>query len=290
MEQQRKPDWLKIKFQDPAQINKVEKLLESLSLHSVCAEATCPNRLECFSKGTATFMILGSVCTRNCRFCDVEKGRPDLVDPNEPENLAKACKELKLRHVVITSVTRDDLPDGGADQFVRCIEKVRELNPRTSIEVLIPDLQGNEDALAKIVAAAPEIINHNVETVPNLYPTVRPMADYRQSLQVLANVKKMNPKIFTKSGIMVGLGEKEEEVVRLFGDLRDVDCDLLTVGQYLQPSKKHHPVIEYVHPDIFKDYEKVAYDMGFRHVASGPFVRSSYNAEQATVLFDGNKE
>lgn len=290
MEQQRKPDWLKIKFQDPAQINKVEKLLESLSLHTVCAEATCPNRLECFSKGTATFMILGSVCTRNCRFCDVEKGRPDLVDPNEPENLAKACKELKLRHVVITSVTRDDLPDGGADQFVRCIEKVRELNPRTSIEVLIPDLQGNEDALAKIVAAAPEIINHNVETVPNLYPTVRPMADYRQSLQVLANVKKMNPKIFTKSGIMVGLGEKEEEVVRLFGDLRDVDCDLLTVGQYLQPSKKHHPVIEYVHPDIFKDYEKVAYDMGFRHVASGPFVRSSYNAEQATVLFDGNKE
>lgn len=290
MEQQRKPDWLKIKFQDPAQINKVEKLLESLSLHTVCAEATCPNRLECFSKGTATFMILGSVCTRNCRFCDVEKGRPDLVDPNEPENLAKACKELKLRHVVITSVTRDDLPDGGADQFVRCIEKVRELNPRTSIEVLIPDLQGNEDALAKIVAAAPEIINHNVETVPNLYPTVRPMADYRQSLQVLANVKKMNPKIFTKSGIMVGLGEKEEEVVRLFADLRDVDCDLLTVGQYLQPSKKHHPVIEYVHPDIFKDYEKVAYDMGFRHVASGPFVRSSYNAEQATVLFDGNKE
>lgn len=290
MELQRKPDWLKIKFQDPAQINKVEKLLESLSLHTVCAEATCPNRLECFSKGTATFMILGSVCTRNCRFCDVEKGRPDLVDPNEPENLAKACKELKLRHVVITSVTRDDLPDGGADQFVRCIEKVRELNPRTSIEVLIPDLQGNEDALAKIVAAAPEIINHNVETVPNLYPTVRPMADYRQSLQVLANVKKMNPKIFTKSGIMVGLGEKEEEVVRLFGDLRDVDCDLLTVGQYLQPSKKHHPVIEYVHPDIFKDYEKVAYDMGFRHVASGPFVRSSYNAEQATVLFDGNKE
>ena len=284
--EKRKPEWLKIKFQDPKHINKVERLLKGLSLHTVCEEATCPNRMECFNKGTATFMILGSICTRNCRFCDVIKGKPETIDPLEPENLAKATKELKLRHVVITSVTRDDLTDGGADQFVKCIEKVREYNKGTSIEVLIPDLRGNEEALAKIVAAAPEIINHNVETVPSLYKNVRPMADYQQSLKVLTDVKKMNPKIFTKSGIMVGLGEKEEGVVRLFADLREVGCDFLTVGQYLQPSKKHHPVIEYIHPDIFKDYEKVAYELGFKYVASGPFVRSSYNAEQIKNLLD----
>ena len=286
---QRKPEWLKIKFQDPQHINKVERLLKGLSLHTVCEEATCPNRMECFNKGTATFMILGSKCTRNCRFCDVETGRPTPVDLNEPGNLAKATKELKLRHVVITSVTRDDLEDGGADQFVACVEKVRELNKGTSIEVLIPDLQGNVDALAKIVAAAPEIINHNVETVPSLYKTVMPMSDYRKSLDVLVNVKKMNPKIFTKSGIMVGLGETEEEVIRLFADLREAGCDFLTVGQYLQPSKKHTPLVEYIHPDIFKDYEKVAYEMGFKHVASGPFVRSSYNAEQTKFLLDEQK-
>ena len=284
--EKRKPEWLKIKFQDPKHINKVERLLKGLSLHTVCEEATCPNRMECFNKGTATFMILGSICTRNCRFCDVIKGKPETIDPLEPENLAKATKELKLRHVVITSVTRDDLTDGGADQFVKCIEKVREYNKGTSIEVLIPDLRGNEEALAKIVAAAPEIIKHNVETVPSLYKNVRPMADYQQSLKVLTDVKKMNPKIFTKSGIMVGLGEKEEGVVRLFADLREVGCDFLTVGQYLQPSKKHHPVIEYIHPDIFKDYEKVAYELGFKYVASGPFVRSSYNAEQIKNLLD----
>ncbi|KAF0092228.1 MAG: lipoate synthase [Fusobacteria bacterium] len=284
--EKRKPEWLKIKFQDPKHINKVERLLKGLSLHTVCQEATCPNRMECFNKGTATFMILGSVCTRGCRYCDVEKGKPNGVDSSEPENLAKATKELKLRHVVITSVTRDDLEDGGADQFVKCIEKVRETSKGTSIEVLIPDLQGNEEALAKIVAAAPEILNHNIETVPSLFKTIRPGADYQQSLQLLANVKKMNPKIFTKSGLMVGLGETEEEVVRVFADLRDVGCDFLTVGQYLQPSKKHIAVAEYIHPDIFKDYEKVAYEMGFKHVASGPFVRSSYNAEQTKILID----
>lgn len=284
--EKRKPEWLKIKFQDPKHINKVERLLKGLSLHTVCQEATCPNRMECFNKGTATFMILGSICTRGCRYCDVEKGKPNGVDPSEPENLAKATKELNLRHVVITSVTRDDLEDGGADQFVKCIEKVRETSKSTSIEVLIPDLQGNEDALAKIVAAAPEIINHNIETVPSLFKTIRPVADYQQSLDLLANVKKMNPKIFTKSGLMVGLGETEEEVVRVFADLREVGCDFLTVGQYLQPSKKHIEVAEYIHPDLFKDYEKVAYEMGFKHVASGPFVRSSYNAEQTKILID----
>lgn len=285
----RKPEWLKIKFQDPKRINKVERLLKGLSLRTVCEEAICPNRMECFSKGTATFMILGSICTRNCRFCNVVKGKPEIVDPLEPENLAKAAKELNLRHIVITSVTRDDLPDGGASRFVKCIEKVREYSKGTSIEVLIPDLRGSKKALAKIVAVAPEIINHNVETVPSLYKEVRPMADYSQSLNVLADIKKMNPKIFTKSGIMVGLGEKEGEVVRLFADLREVGCDFLTVGQYLQPSKKHYSVVEYIHPDIFKDYEKVAYELGFKHVASGPFVRSSYNAEQTKILLDATK-
>ena len=287
--EKRKPEWLKIKFQDPKHINKVERLLKGLSLHTVCQEATCPNRMECFNKGTATFMILGSICTRGCKYCDVETGKPKGVDPNEPENLAKATKELNLRHVVITSVTRDDLEDGGADQFVKCIEKVRETSKGTSIEVLIPDLQGNEDALAKIVAAAPEILNHNIETVPSLFKSIRPGADYQQSLDLLANVKKMNPRIFTKSGLMVGLGETEEEVIRVFADLREVGCDFLTVGQYLQPSKKHVEVAEYIHPDLFKDYEKVAYEMGFKHVASGPFVRSSYNAEQTTILLDAEK-
>lgn len=284
---QRKPEWLKIKYQDPQHINKVERLLKSLSLHTVCQEASCPNRMECYDKGTATFMILGSICTRNCRFCDVEKGRPLAVDPQEPENLAKAVKELNLRHVVITTVTRDDLPDGGAEQFVQCVAKVREHSPRTSIEVLISDLRGNVEALSRIVASAPEIINHNIETVPSLYPTVQPMADYRQSLKVLSDVKAMNPRILTKSGIMVGLGETEEEVIRVFADLREAGCDLLTVGQYLQPSKDHLPVADYIHPDLFKDYEKVAYEMGFKHVASGPFVRSSYNADVAAGLFQG---
>ncbi|MFV0503511.1 MAG: lipoyl synthase [Lachnospirales bacterium] len=287
--ERRKPNWLKIKFEDPRHINKVERLLKGLSLNTVCDEATCPNRLECFSKGTATFMILGSVCTRNCGFCDVATGKPNVVDVQEPINLAKATKELKLRHVVITSVTRDDLPDGGAEQFIKCIDEVRKLNKGTSIEVLIPDLRGNEEALAKIVLAAPEIINHNVEMVPRLYKDIRPMADYKQSLKVLENVKKMNPKIFTKSGIMLGLGEKEEEVVELFEDLRRIDCDFLTVGQYLQPSKDHHSVVEYVHPDVFKHYEEIAYELNFKHVASGPFVRSSYNAEKTKSLLSAEK-
>lgn len=284
--EQRKPDWLKIKYQSPENINKVQRLLDGLSLNTVCQEANCPNKMECFNKGTATFMILGSICSRNCRFCNVTKGEPTPVDPVEAENLAKATAELKLRHVVITSVTRDDLADGGSQQFADCVNQVRKYTKGkgTTVEVLIPDFQGDVNALSTVVASAPEIINHNVETVPNLYPNVRPKANYQQSLDVLANVKKMNPTIFTKSGIMLGLGETEEQVVRLFSDLRDVDCDFLTVGQYLAPSSEHHPVIEYIHPDMFKTYETVAKEMGFKHVASGPFVRSSYNAEQVKVL------
>lgn len=280
----RKPEWLKVEYQDPKRINEVKKILNSLSLHTVCQEANCPNKMECYGKGTATFMVLGSVCTRNCRFCNVTKGSPELVDPMEPVHLAQAVEEMKLRHVVVTTVTRDDIPDGGAAHFARIIEEIRKRTPRTTIEVLISDLQGDRDALQTIVNARPEIINHNVETVPSLYSRVRPMADYQRSLDLLAAVKEMNPSIFTKSGIMVGLGETEEEVISLFADLRKVDCDFLTVGQYLAPSSAHLPVAEYVHPMIFHDYERAAYDLGFKHVASGPFVRSSYNAEKLQDL------
>lgn len=280
----RKPEWLKVEYQDPKRINEVKKILNSLSLHTVCQEANCPNKMECYGKGTATFMVLGSVCTRNCRFCNVTKGSPELVDPMEPVHLAQAVEEMKLRHVVVTTVTRDDIPDGGAAHFARIIEEIRKRTPRTTIEVLISDLQGDRDALQTIVNARPEIINHNVETVPSLYSRVRPMADYRRSLDLLAGVKEMDPGVFTKSGIMVGLGETEEEVISLFADLRKVDCDFLTVGQYLAPSSAHLPVAEYVHPTIFHDYERAAYDLGFKHVASGPFVRSSYNAEKLQDL------
>lgn len=280
----RKPEWLKVEYQDPKKIAHVKKILNNLSLHTVCQEANCPNKMECFGKGTATFMVLGSVCTRNCRFCNVTKGSPSLVDEQEPIHVAQAVEELGLRHVVITTVTRDDIPDGGAAHFVRIIEEIRKRTPRTTIEVLISDLNGDEDALRRIVEAKPEIINHNVETVPALYETVRPMADYGRSLRVLQAVKEMNPDILTKSGIMVGLGEKVEDVIALFGDLRSVGCDFLTVGQYLAPSKEHLDVVEYVHPMIFQDYERAAYDLGFKHVASGPFVRSSYNAAQVQDL------
>lgn len=286
--EQRKPDWLKIKHQSPKNINKVQRVLDSLSLHTVCQEANCPNKMECFNKSTATFMILGNVCSRNCRFCGVTKGSPTLVDPSEPKNLAKATVKLKLRHVVITSVTRDDLIDGGSQQFSNCINEIKKYTKGKGIiiEVLIPDFQGNINALSTVIDAAPEIINHNVETVPNLYPNVRPKASYQQSLDILANVKKMNPKIFTKSGIMLGLGETEGQVIRLFENLREVSCDFLTIGQYLAPSNKHYPVVEYIHPDLFKAYEITAKEMGFNHVASGPFVRSSYNAEQVKVIVD----
>ena len=289
--EQRKPSWLKIKYQSPKNINKVQSLLDDLSLHTVCQEANCPNKMECFNKGTATFMILGNICSRNCRFCNVAKGDPMPVNFSEPENLAKATAKLGLLHVVITSVTRDDLTDGGSKQFADCVNEVRKYTKGkgTTVEVLIPDFQGNINSLSNVVATAPEIINHNVETIPDLYASVRPKANYQQSLNILANVKKMNSEIFTKSGIMLGLGETEEQVICLFRDLREVGCDFLTVGQYLAPSKKHYPVLKYIHPDLFKFYETVAKEMGFKHVASGPFVRSSYNAEQVKALMRKSK-
>jgi len=279
---ERKPEWLRIKVRSGQNNTYVEEMLKRLSLNTVCDEANCPNRMECFSKRTATFMILGSHCTRNCTFCNVEKQHPEPVNINEPQDIACAVSELGLKHVVITSVTRDDLPDGGASHFYDCIKSIKKSCINVTIEVLIPDFKGDKDALNCVVEAAPDIINHNVETVPRLYSKVRPMAVYERSIRLIEQVKKLNSHIYTKSGIMVGLGEKVEEVESVFEDLREVKCDLLTIGQYLAPSKRHHPVVEYIHPDMFEMYRKMALDKGFLYVASAPLVRSSYNA--ATML------
>ncbi|WP_032121223.1 lipoyl synthase [Clostridium amazonitimonense] len=275
----RKPEWLKVKLVGNSTSFGVEHLLKELNLNTVCGEALCPNRMECFHKGTATFMILGKNCTRNCTFCNVTKNKPEPVNKKEPENLAKAVEKLQLKHVVVTSVTRDDLADGGASHFVNVINEVKKLNNSVTIEVLIPDFQGNKEWLKLVVDAKPDIINHNVETVPSLYSTVRPRAIYTRSLKLLEDVKNMDKSRITKSGIMLGLGEKKEEVVELMKDLRGVQCDILTIGQYLQPSEKHHEVIEYVHPDIFEEYGEIGRKLGFKYVASSPLVRSSYNAQ-----------
>lgn len=274
---QKKPEWLKKKM-DMKPVMEMEKMLRSLSLNTVCEGASCPNRGECFKNKTATFMILGSVCTRNCRFCDVSKGAPTHLDPNEPENVAIASEKLGLKHVVVTSVTRDDLPDGGAEHFAQTIRAIKQRLPESSVEVLIPDFEGSKDALMTVIDAKPEIINHNTETVPRLYPTVRPMAIYERSLELLKRVKELGSGIHSKSGIMVGLGETKEEILAVMDDLREVNCDLLTIGQYLQPSRKHLEIVEYITPEQFKDYEQIGLEKGFKYVASGPFVRSSYNA------------
>jgi len=274
----RKPEWLRTKIGNYKNLNTVEETLKHLHLTTVCDEANCPNRSECFSNKTATFMILGSRCSRNCRFCDVTFGDMTAVDSEEPENLAEAVETLGLKHVVITSVTRDDLEDGGAFHFVKVINEIRKRNQSVSIEVLIPDLQGNKKALEKIVNEKPEIINHNIETISRLYDAIRPSAIYERSLEVLSNVKKMDDSIYTKSGLMVGLGEKESEVIQVMKDLRSVECDFLTIGQYLQPSKDHYPVKEYIHPELFKKYEEIGLELGFKAVASGPLIRSSYDA------------
>lgn len=276
-----KPDWLKVRSHRGQELEEVEAILKRFSLNTVCEEASCPNRMECFNRKTATFMIMGKVCTRNCTFCDVSKGQPHKLDPQEPLRVAQAVRAMDLKHVVITSVTRDDLPDGGAAHFVRVIESIRELNPEVTIEVLIPDFGGDFNALLVVINANPEIINHNLETVPKLYSEVRPMASYQRSLSLLENVKKINRGILTKSGIMLGLGEEEAEVIAVLKDLRKVDCDLLTIGQYLPPSAKHHKLVEYVHPDTFQRYKELGLKMGFKHVASAPLVRSSYHADKA---------
>ncbi len=276
----RKPEWLKIKLNQGRSLDYVKDILNRFSLNTVCEEANCPNRMECFSKKTATFMILGSECSRSCRFCNVSHGQLEKVSREEPENVANAVIELGLKHVVITSVTRDDLADGGAGHFAKVIKSIKSRDEKIVVEVLIPDFQGDEEALKKVVDAKPEIINHNIETVSRLYDEIRPEAIYERSLKLIKNVKLMDGNIFTKSGIMVGLGEDEDEIIEVLKDLREVGCDYLTIGQYLAPSKKHQSVIEYIHPTTFKMYKDKALKLGFGFVASDPFVRSSYNAAE----------
>jgi len=277
----KKPEWLRIPFAENPNRKLVEEILKKLNLNTVCHEANCPNYIECFSCKTATFMILGTNCTRDCRFCNVSNGPPQPVDPHEPEMIAQAVKELGLEYAVITSVTRDDLNDGGAEHFARVIRAIKKTSPTAAVEVLIPDLGGNVEALKIITDSLPDVISHNMETVAPLYQQVRPQAQYQRSLDVLENIKKLNPKIRSKTGIMLGLGEAEEEVFMLFDDLRSVGCELLTIGQYLAPSKEHFPIQEYIHPDQFEQYGEAARRKGFDFVASAPFVRSSYRAGDA---------
>lgn len=280
---ERKPEWLKVKSNEGEENQAVMSLMRQLSLHTVCEEAGCPNCGECFNRKTATFMILGNVCTRNCRFCNVSKGRPLPVDSYEPMHIADAVEKLNLRHVVITSVTRDDLPDGGAGHFAAVIKAIRErfCGQPPVIEVLIPDFLGDEKSLKKVLDAKPDILNHNIETVPRLYPRVRPMAIYSRSLALLKNAAKISPSVVTKSGIMAGLGETFEEMEKTMRDLRSHGCRLLTIGQYLAPSANHYPVAEYVTPETFDMYKETALNLGFDYVASAPLVRSSYMAEEA---------
>jgi len=270
--------WLRRKLPDRKITGEMEKLLKSLNLHTVCDSAMCPNRGECFKNGTATFMIMGDICTRNCQFCAVKKGQTLSLDPKEPVHIAQAARHLKLKHVVITSVTRDDLPDGGAEHFSRTVLEIRKQLSGSTIEVLIPDFQGSQKALQIIIDSKPDVINHNIETVERLYSSVRPIADYKVSIQLLKRIKNINGNIITKSGMMLGLGEENDEVVQAMKDLRKVNCDLLTIGQYLRPSPRHLKVVKYVHPDDFEMYRKIGMTMGFKHVASAPLVRSSYYA------------
>jgi len=279
----RRPEWLKLKPLDSTTLSKMRKLTRGLKLHTICESARCPNRTECFAQGTATFMILGDICTRNCTFCAVKHGKPEAPDPEEPEHIVSAVKKLGLRYVVITSVTRDDLPDGGAMQFAQAIRALHRHNSGIEVEVLIPDFRGSLSALEKVVAAQPTVLNHNVETVPRLYSEVRPQAKYHRSLELLRRAKSLDRGLLTKSGLMLGLGEREDEVIEVMEDLREVGCDSITLGQYLRPSLKHHEVVRYVTPDEFAQYEAIARKMGLLGVASGPLVRSSFNA---TALFN----
>lgn len=278
MEPTRRPEWLQKKISPSAHAD-MDRLLEDLRLHTVCREANCPNITECYGGNRATFLILGAACTRLCSFCNVSKKKPLPPDPGEPERVAQAVKRLRLVHVVITSPTRDDLPDGGAGIFARTVAAIRSTSPDTGIELLIPDFQGGRESVATVVRAGPDIIGHNLETVPRLYH-IREGADYRRSLNVLHVLHELDPTLKTKSGIMLGLGENESEVLSLFADLLETGCRYLSIGQYLAPSRKHYPVISFVPPEKFEDYRKQALDMGFEHVESGPYVRSSYLAER----------
>lgn len=281
IENMRRPDWLKVKLPTGENFAYLKNLVNKKKLNTVCEDARCPNMAECWSRKTATFMILGEVCTRSCGFCSVKLGRPEALDYDEPRRVAESVKELGLKHAVITSVDRDDQKLGGADIFAMTIEKIRELSPECKVEVLIPDFRGMWDVLDIVIKARPDIMNHNIETVPRLYHFVRPQANYERTLELLKRSKEKG--LITKSGFMVGLGESDEEVYSLMKDLKAVNCDIVTIGQYLRPTKSHLPVQRYVHPDIFKEYKRVGLEMGFRHVESGPLVRSSYHADEQTV-------
>ncbi|SHI93376.1 lipoic acid synthetase [Malonomonas rubra DSM 5091] len=280
---QRKPEWLKVKLPSGPEYARIDRYHRQQGLNSVCRSAACPNQGECWSKGTATFMILGNNCSRHCRFCNVSSDALLPPDPQEPQKVAKAIAELKLKHAVITSVTRDDLPDGGAHHFVALVEQIKQQAPDCRIELLIPDLQGDWLALQQIVESGPDIIGHNIETVSRLYAEVRPEAEYQRSLQVLAKIKQISADIISKSGLMLGMGETEEEVLQVMHDLRQQGCQILTLGQYLAPSKNHYPVQEYITPDRFKQLAEEGQKLGFEHVEAGPLVRSSYHAEEQFV-------
>ena len=278
----KKPDWIRVRAGSPTtRFYEIKNILREHKLHTVCEEASCPNIGECFGSGTATFMIMGDKCTRRCPFCDVGHGRPDPLDTDEPLNLARSIAQMRLKYAVITSVDRDDLRDGGAGHFAECIRHIRALSPQTQIEILTPDFRGRDDkALALLQQAPPDVMNHNLETAPRLYKEARPGSDYQFSLNLLKKFKELHPNVPTKSGIMVGLGETDEEILQVMRDMREHNIDMLTIGQYLSPSNSHLPVRRYVHPDTFKMFEEEAYKMGFSHAAVGAMVRSSYHADQ----------
>ncbi|HEX6959468.1 MAG TPA: lipoyl synthase [Ferrovibrio sp.] len=274
----RKPDWIRVKAPTSAEAAETRRLMRDLKLHTVCEEAACPNLGECWKQKHATFMILGAICTRACAFCNVATGKPGALDADEPRNVAEAVGQLGLHHVVITSVDRDDLPDGGASQFIKTIEEIRKTSPQTTIEILTPDFIRKPGAIEAVVAAKPDVFNHNLETVPRLYPTIRPGARYFASLRLLATVKELDPAMFTKSGLMVGLGEDKIEIMQVMDDLRAADVDFLTIGQYLQPTRKHAEVKRFVTPDEFESYKTIAHAKGFLMVSSSPLTRSSHHA------------
>jgi len=277
----KKPSWIKVKLVNSPRFDEVKNLLRTHNLHTVCEEASCPNISECFSKGTATFMIMGDICTRRCTFCDVGHGRPNPLNENEPAEIAKAVKLLNLKYVVITSVDRDDLRDGGAAHFAACIQAIRATSPHTKIEILVPDFRGRLDKALEILSATPpDVLNHNLETVPRIYKQIRPGSDYQHSLDLLKKFKQLQPHIPTKSGIMAGLGETDDEIKQVLRDMRNHDIDMLTLGQYLQPSAHHAPVLRYMEPHIFAEIEQFAYSLGFKHAAVGALVRSSYHADE----------
>ena len=280
-----KPDWLRVKAPQWERVGNVKEILRDLSLNTVCEEASCPNIGECFSNGTATFLIMGPACTRACPYCDIDfEKKPQPLDPSEPLRLAEAVRRMRLNHVVITSVNRDDLSDGGASQFVRCIQEIQAVSPNTTIEVLIPDLCGNWSALEQILSASPDVLNHNTETIARLYRRVRPQGDYARSLNLLQRTRQINSQVYTKSGIMVGLGETDEEVRQVIRDLRAVECDILTIGQYLQPTQKHLGVQSFVTPEQFEAWRDYGEAIGLLQVVSSPLTRSSYHAEQVQDL------